>query len=152
MEEEIRKNLICGNYEKVDELVKNMSISELRKLILDRICFNKEELSTYTYIQYRILNASSSELYDLHMLACGILIIYFTYVEGAYASGLYHAKKALELEPNNPDAIKVVLDFWDLPEGLHGERLISKKYAKELAQHLLEIEPESEWAKEILEN
>ena len=96
MEEQVRLNLNIGNFSKVDELVKNLNLSELETFI-DKLCYENRDLSAYTYINYRISKAKETELAKLHIIACSILIIYFTYVEGAYSSGLYHAKKAVEL-------------------------------------------------------
>lgn len=145
MEEQVRLNLNIGNFSKVDELVKNLNLSELETFI-DKLCYENRDLSAYTYINYRISKAKETELAKLHIIACSILIIYFTYVEGAYSSGLYHAKKAVELEPNNVECLELLLTFYGLPE-----QLMDREEAREIAEKIIKIEKTSISAKNILE-
>lgn len=145
MEEEIRANLIIGNFSKVDELLKDIELTELKTFFIERLCYKNRDLSLYTYINYRINKATKSELFELHIIACDILIIYFTYVEGAYSCGLYHAKKAVQLKPDNTEALELLLTFYGLPE-----QLMNKEEAKKIAKKLLKINENSILAKSIL--
>lgn len=145
MEEQVRRNLNIGGFAKVDELVKNFTLDEMETFIND-LCYENRDLSVYTYINYRISKAKETELAKLHIIAYSILIIYLTYIEGAYSSGLYHAKKAVELEPDNVECLELLLTFYGLPE-----QLMSKEEAKEIAKRIMEIEKTSILAKSILE-
>lgn len=147
MKEEIMKNLIVGNFSKVDELLKGIGLAELETLFIDKLCYEYRDLSTYTYINYRISKAKQSELVRLHIIACAILIIYFAYVEGAYSSGLYHAKKAVELESDNVECLELLLSFYGLPE-----QLMEREEAKKIAKKIIKIKKTSISAKNILES
>ncbi|WP_278343214.1 hypothetical protein [Parageobacillus thermoglucosidasius] len=52
----------------------------------------------------------------------------------AYASALYHAKRAVELSPEDVSLKEHLLLFYEIPE-----KLISKEEAKAIAQEILKI-------------
>ncbi|MBR0490502.1 MAG: hypothetical protein IJJ82_00450 [Clostridia bacterium] len=134
MKESFLKLLISGNFSEADELVKDMNISELGTFLIDIICKEKDYFPEYTYLNYKMKNASESELYELHIFACSMLITFFDNASGVYSSALYHAKSALKLKPNSRKALEMLLIL-----AKDKTLLLSKDEIKEYTERLAKI-------------
>ena len=84
-----------------------------------------------------ILNEKESA--DIHYLASLILIGPFSHLEGAYAGGYYHAKKAIKLDPDNIGFKEYILFFYSVPEQLL-PRNEAISIAKEVLKKILIIQ------------
>ncbi|BBW96444.1 hypothetical protein ACPVTF_08110 [Geobacillus icigianus] len=103
--------------------------------------FMLANLLIYSYL----INNNETAYY--HYLASELLSTAFCHLPDAYASALYHAKRAVELSPEDVSLKEHLLLFHDIPE-----KLISKEEAKAIAQEILKIMPNSEAAKNVLHN
>jgi hypothetical protein len=134
----MNKNLIDliqkANFSEAKNLLLQLQTTERDKLLTD-ISYEMESIAVYSFICYLINETSDS---SLHELAVNILIHTLNYIEGAYSSALYHAKKLLELEPNSIGNKELILFFFDIPE-----KLISETYALKIAEEILEKCPDN---------
>lgn len=133
--------LYYGKFEEAHELAKDLTLDELYQVM---VAINEKEptLTTYGYVISLLLENETAEL---HYLASCILTELLNSIEGAYVSGYWHAKRAVELEPDNIEYKEYLLEFCDLPGNL-----LEKKEAVALAKNILEDEPENQKAKNVL--
>jgi tetratricopeptide (TPR) repeat protein len=138
------KNLILtGDFQSAKILTKNMDSNRFGDLIL-KIAFDEGNLCSYTFISYLLLEEESSEL---HYLASEVLALAFCHLEGAYASALYHARRAATLSPEDVSYLEYLLFFHEIPE-----KLIDKEEAIQIAKKIIESDPENLAAKRVLGN
>ncbi|MCW6086064.1 MULTISPECIES: hypothetical protein [Clostridium] len=81
----------------------------------------------------------------LHYIASELFSMPLCHVTGAYNSSLFHARRAIELDPNNISYKEYILLFYNLPE-----KLIGQYEAKKFAQEVIEKLPNSKVALYIL--
>lgn len=123
-----------------------MSIDEQKELIF-KIGIKTESLSVYTYIWHRIITEKDNqEIIDWHETALSVLIHCINFLEGAYSSALYHARKIAELEPDNIENFVQLLFFYDIPE-----KLLDEKEAKKIAEKIIDVDPNNQVAARVLE-
>lgn len=146
MIEDLEKSVINGKFYEVDEKLKKMSKDEQKELIF-KIGIKTESLLVYTYIWHRIITEKDyKEIIDWHETALSVLIHCINFLEGAYSSALYHARKITELEPDNIENFVQLLFFYDIPE-----RLLDEKEAKKIAEKIIEVNPNNQVAARVLE-
>ncbi|MBK3494978.1 hypothetical protein JFL43_08905 [Viridibacillus sp. YIM B01967] len=82
----------------------------------------------------------------MHQLAFSILINGLCFLEGAYASALYHARRAVDLS-NRKDvnAFLELLFLYSVPE-----KIVSDKEAVRICSEILELDLQNNTAKAIL--
>lgn len=128
MIQEILDLILIGNFELAykKELEMNESIS--RQLF--EMSYDLENIAIYSYYNYKIAKKENAE--D-HYQASLILSQILNTINGAYDMAFYHAKKAIELNPDNLEYKEYILIFQyysDLTANINVE--IFKNYAFEL--------------------
>lgn len=94
-------------YKKELEINENIS----RKLF--EMSYDLENIAIYSYYNYKIANQESA---DNHYQASLILSQILNTINGAYDISFYHAKKAIELDPNNLEYKEYILIFQHYPD------------------------------------
>lgn len=136
--------ILSGKLKEAGEVASTMTINELTNSLLE-LAYDPEGLMAYTFANYLI--CSLGEDSDLHYLASLLLSQPLCHFDGAYRAGLYHAKKALEISPNDTDLKVYLLFFHDIPD-----KLVSKEEAVILSKEILIDDPENQIAKRILQD
>lgn len=128
MIQEILDLILIGNFELAykKELEMNESIS--RQLF--EMSYDLENIAIYSYYNYKIAKKENAEA---HYQASLILSQILNTINGAYDMAFYHAKKAIELNPDNLEYKEYILIFQyypDLTANINVE--LFKNYAFEL--------------------
>lgn len=132
--------LFLGEFSQVQLLIADLDENALTDLFL-RIASDTGSIAVYSFLCSLLLQ---QEQVFLHDIACTLLAQPLCHYEGAYGAALYHAQRALVLEPTTLRKI-TVLSFYTLPDSL-----LSSTQALRLAQEILKEDPNNYLAKTIL--
>lgn len=135
--------LYYGEFAQAQEMAKHLNLEELWQVII-AINHGKPTMLSYGYVISLLIQEETAEY---HYLASCILVQVLNAMEGAYASGFWHAHRALELAPNNIDYKKQFLKFYSLPG-----QLLGKEEAIGLAREVLEVDSNNQCAINVLED
>lgn len=127
MVEDVKKLILRGEFLKAHKYVYTFDQQTL-ELLLIKIGTEKKSFCAYTFIYSLLLKKESIEL---HRLAIHILTQIFPTITGSFVSALHHARRLVELAPDNEDFLKNLLLFNKIPE-----KLISDQEAEEIRKHL----------------
>ncbi|GAH21613.1 unnamed protein product, partial [marine sediment metagenome] len=78
-------------------LMEKLSDKELSEVLIG-LGFENDNILGYVFINSLI---AMNETAELHSIACGILSSGLCHLNGGYQGALFHARRALELDPNN---------------------------------------------------
>ena len=131
IEKKIKKLIFDLEFEQAEVLIKDLSEGELKDVIL-AISVNTESIVIYTFVSSILQRNESS---NLHYISSVLMSAPLCHIEGAYEVGLFHAKKAIELSPNDLSLYKYILFFENNPDGE-----FPKKYLKIIKQRIKELE------------
>lgn len=141
MKDNVKKLITLGDFKGANALIEKESKNFLEQIILE-LGFDEASVGAYSFVCHLITIRESS---DLHYLASELLSTALCHLPDAYSSALFHARRALELNPENVSLKEYLLLFHDIPE-----QLISKEEAKEIARDILNTMPNSIAAQNIL--
>lgn len=141
MNQEVRELILAGEFKKAYSQINSSNIKNLRDFILTE-AFDKGSITFYGFVCYLILLDEKASLHDL---ATDVLAYPLSYFEGAYPTALFHARRALELDPQNLEYLKFLLFFHDIPD-----KLIKKEEAIEIAREVLKRDPDHKIAQDTL--
>lgn len=125
------------------DLLQKGKLDEASKFFIDDINFppgtlnwihNSHNIALYTTLVKMLIN---KETIQGHERASFLLAMYLLVWEGAFSVALFHARKALSLEPHNLDHKIFLIFFHDIPENL-----IKKDEAIKIAQEVLTEDPD----------
>lgn len=134
--------VLSGEYKEAESVSNGLREDEIVQKIMYIACKTKN-LTTYGFIIYKLL---FNEKAVWHYLAAELFLAPLCYIDGAYALGVFHARSAIELEPQNIEHKKMLLAFYVLPEPA-----ISKEEAYQLAKEIIKVDSNAEAAIWILE-
>lgn len=143
MKEKVKELIMSGDFQKAKVLVELERDDLLRDIVLE-LGFDEESISAYSFVSHLITNNENS---ILHHLASELLSLALCHLPGAYSGGLFHARRAIELSPQDVHLKEYLLFFHVIPE-----RLISEEEAIEIARDIVYIIPDSIAAQNILKN
>lgn len=141
MSEKIKESILIGNFNEAEKYLKSYNTCELREFLIE-LCYETENIIIYSFICNII---SKKERAELHFIASEILSMPLCHINGAYNSSLFHARKAIELDPYNIEYKEYILLFYNIPE-----KLISKGEAEQFAREVINKTPDSRVAYDIL--
>ena len=127
MVENVRHLILRGEFLEAHKYVHTFDHQTLEQLLV-KIGTEKESFCAYTFIYSLLLK---QETVELHRLAVHILTQVFPTIAGSFVSALHHARRLVELAPDNKDFLKNLLLFNEIPE-----KLISDQEAEEIRRHL----------------
>lgn len=114
IKEQITQHILEGGFKKAESLFLENNVESLQDILKD-IAFNKQNITAYSFILYLLYK---KETLELHLLAITIMAGQFCYIDGSYATALFHARRMIELAPDNADFIHELLFFNAIPEKL----------------------------------
>lgn len=131
-----------GDVDLAGEIIKDID-GELRDKeiqdILLKISFGKQSILPYVVIIKLLLVKESA---NLHAFASVLLSNPLCWIEGAYYSGFYHQKRAVELEPKNVQFKEYLLTYNSLPDAI-----LSDEEALVVRKQILMLEPDNRTVK-----
>lgn len=141
----LSKLILDGEFEEARLIKDEMNFYEFADEVM-QLAFEEENLIVYTFISYLLTKKEEGEL---HRIACNLMCHAYKSYTGAYISGLYHARKAIECAPDHIAYREMLLFFRALPY-----KLISDQEIIEITEHILNIDPENEAVKtfQVYEN
>ncbi|MCA1032527.1 hypothetical protein LCL95_16060 [Bacillus timonensis] len=143
MKEKVKQLIMSGDFKEAKVLIEKESGDFLKQIILE-LGFDEESIGAYSFVFHLI---TINETSDFHYLASELLSTALCHLPDAYSIALYHARRAIELNPKDVSLKEYLLLFHDIPE-----QLISKEEAKEIARDIVNIMPNSTVAQNILKN
>ncbi|MET7017413.1 hypothetical protein [Bacillus mycoides] len=141
MNDLLKDEIYRGDIENAIAHANKISIEELEDLLMEW-SFNEPNIIVYTFLTSYLESRSDVRL---HSLASDILFHPLCHLEGAYLAAFYHAKKCIELEPNNMQYREFLLFFAGIPENVFEE-----KSAMNWAKEILKDDPNNEVAKNYI--
>lgn len=143
MKKKLESLIILGNMKEAKDVFKEMNYAEARDVLL-KIGYDTEGITPYSFICSLLCEKESA---NLHYLASEILVNPLCFLVGVYNAALYHARRAVQLEPNDISIKEFLLLFYNIPE-----KLISREEAIEIAREVVNKVPNSKAALDILSN
>ncbi|MGE4258626.1 MAG: hypothetical protein AB7F19_04640 [Candidatus Babeliales bacterium] len=123
-----------AKFEEVRELVKDISLDQLFTM-MTIISQQEQTLTLYGYVVNLLLH---QEIGVTHQLASRVLVELLNTIEGVYVSAYWHAKRAVELAPQEIEYKLWLLKFKTLPGDL-----LSNDEAVKLAHNIIDIDPDN---------
>jgi|SRR5581483_8237243 len=130
-----------GNYHKAKKLIRDMPHNQLCQFLID-LAIETGSIAIYTFTCFLLLEQESAEL---HYCAAGILDHGLCYLKGATSSSFFHAKRAVELSPNDITCQQELLYYFGMPD-----QVLSKEEAKTIAENILLKDPDNVEALEVI--
>jgi tetratricopeptide (TPR) repeat protein len=141
---EIIKNLVTnGDFLRAKREIERISQDSFRQMILE-LSYDERCIASYGFLCSLLIE---NETPEVHYLASEVMATAFCHLEGAYASALYHARRAAELSPDDTSYLEYLLLFHEIPE-----KLIDKEEAIQIAKKIIESDAENLAAKRVLGN
>lgn len=138
---EFIKLIHTGFYEEAKNILQDYTIDQIAT-ILHILMDRHQSVALYTYAFFMLLDQETARG---HVLA-GRLLLQLKSVCGAQSGALFHARRAVELEPHSLQTLAFLLSFYTL-----SEPLLSDDEACVYAQQLLAIDPEHAMALEMMQ-
>jgi hypothetical protein len=141
--DEIIDLIFSGKYSQAASMLSgsNISIDNIKPELLLK-AFDSGSISPYAFLCSLL---DHREAHVVHEAASEIMSTALSHIPGAYSVALYHARKLVELDPDNVENREYLLLFHAIPD-----KLINDAEAVELAKDILKRKPDSKAAKGIL--
>ncbi|MDQ0417598.1 MULTISPECIES: hypothetical protein [Thermoactinomycetaceae] len=137
----MKKELLKGNMEEARELAFQVDFDDLHECLIG-LSHETGSMFIYTFGYSLLLKQESAKLHELLYV---MLSISLPYIEGAYESSLYHARRAAALDPDDVEYKSCILLFHEIPD-----QLVSKEEAVEIAKEIITVDPTNSAATKIL--
>ncbi|MDP5272914.1 hypothetical protein [Chengkuizengella axinellae] len=138
---ELESLILCGKFQKAEKLFYEQEIEEAVGK-LQEIAFDTQNILVYTFVIHLILQRETSKL---HLIASELMALPFCFIEGGYSTAFYHAKKAVELSPQDSGLKEFLLFFHEIPD-----TLLSKEESIDIAIEVVKEIPNSKPASKVL--
>jgi hypothetical protein len=134
---QLMQEILNGDFANASQLVADLNLEGLEGLLME-IAYDTESDAVYKFVCYLIAQKESAAL---HTIASLIMSNPLCFLPDGYARGLYHAKRAMELDPANVSLMELMLFYNTIPD-----KLVTKDEALEYAKQILLIEPNNKAA------
>ena len=138
----ILSHIKTRNYEEAYKLIKVEGLDKYFDAILAE-AFEEADICYYEFIKYVIEYYNNSAIN--HNRASIIMTNALNVLPKGYEIGFDHAKKSIELEPNDYSYKEYLLLFYQIPN-----KLLSKDEAIKIANEILKVDQENKAAKLVL--
>lgn len=133
--------ILRGDFLTAKELASQMDMETLNDNLF-LIAYDEENITPLGFINFLLVKEETSEY---HYIASFLLSMALNYLEGAYQIAFHHAKRAVELTPNDISYKEYLLFFNTIPD-----KLLNNEEAQEIANEILEYEPTNKTALSIV--
>lgn len=140
MKVEIIKLLNSGKF---DEVKKILGKDKVIPKGIDSWVYDTSNITLYCLVVSMLIE---EETVEDHERSSYLMAMPLCAYNGAYSLGLFHARKALALDPNNIEHKRFLILFHDIPE-----QLIKKDEAIQIAREVLQEDPECGVSLNVLE-
>lgn len=137
----LKEFVMSLRFTEAKKLVSKLDDDELENVLLE-LSLESESIIYYSFVQDML---KSHETAMLHYIASILMSQSLKHLKGAYLTAFYHAKKAVDLTPNDSSLKEYLLYFNDIPE-----KLLSDDEARKLADEILTVDPENDVAKKYV--
>ena len=146
IKQNLQETILAGKFFDAKALITHFSQKEFSDTIYE-IADETHTIIVYTFICSLLKEFPQYHFIAAEILLCSLILTSFSSpdIPGIYNSALYHARKALELDPNNINYMESLLFFYSLPN-----QLISKTETLKIAQKILNLNPNHQYALKIL--
>jgi hypothetical protein len=139
----LMQHIISGQYKEAKKVsFDSMTQKDFYNVIMS-IGFSTESIAIYTFICFLLKEYESAYL---HQLAAVVISQGLSHLEGAYSSGLFHARRAVELAPNNISYKEYLLLFNAIPD-----KLLDDPEAKIIAEEIVSQDPTNSTARKTID-
>lgn len=132
--DDIKRAVINGDFDRAKQLTIHMD-SETLTDTLYFIAYGYNKIAPYGFVNYLLLGNESSAL---HYSASYLLVMGYD-TEDAYRIAFFHAKKAVELSPNDNKYKEYLLLFYEF-----FIKLLTKEEATDIAKEILKSDPNNQ--------
>ena len=138
----LKEKILTGEFKEAHKIIDDIGINTIKDKLLD-IAYDKESIEVYFFVLTLIEKHETSEM---HYLASKVLSTALCHTKGAYNAALYHARKSIQLAPEDISYKEYLLLFYNIPE-----KLISDNEALKISQKILSVNPDNKIAQEIMD-
>lgn len=132
--EKFKSLVINGQFDAINLMIAQYGFIKMRDDLFE-LAYDTGSIAPYTFALDLVIKENKAEN---HMLASEILTLPLCHLTDAYRMGFFHARKALEMEPQNINYIEYLLFFHEIPD-----RLLSEEEAIIIAKEILLVDPEN---------
>jgi hypothetical protein len=133
----------AGRYVEAKALIQRMNTNEVYDFLLD-LSVEEGSIVLYTFMCSLLLDNESAKL---HHYASAIISTALVDFEGSYNAGLFHARRAVKLEPDRIEHKEWLLFFYGIPD-----KIMSNEEAFFIAKEILQSDPMNKIALKALED
>lgn len=126
LEYRLRKHIAEMDFEKAAKLFLELTKEEQSNMILSA-GFDTFHLTIYAFMNYLLQQHESSEIHDL---TSSLMLHPLCHLEGACVIALFHAKKAVELDPDNIEWYINLLMFEKHPDAWFAQTEVEEVYRR----------------------
>lgn len=136
----LTETIKVGDFQKAKQIASGLDLKAIEdELFL--FAYNEGSIAPYGFVCAMLIEKETSEW---HYIASLLLSMAINHLEDAYFITFYHAKRAVELSPNDIGYKEALLFYHEIPD-----QPLSKKEALTLAAEILKIDPSNKAAKRI---
>jgi tetratricopeptide (TPR) repeat protein len=141
MVKNVKKLLLQGKFLEAEPAISTFNETELSNTLFE-IGNEQESLCAYSFICFLLMRQESI---SRHNIAFNLLIIAYPHIKGSYESALYHARRIMELCPEDVEYGEYLLILNKLPGGP-----VTDEEAKEIALKIYAQNPSNLPAQEVI--
>lgn len=138
----IKEYILSGNFEKAFREIDMDDFEEARQEVMEG-AYKTENIKFYDFLAYIIEKHEGSA--RMHYYASELIVAAFRYILDASHIAFKHARKAIELAPQDVSLKEYILLFYEMPD-----RLLEKSLAVQYARDILQADPQNQAARQIL--
>lgn len=138
----IKEDILSGEFEKAFRHIDMDDFEEARQEVMEG-AYETEDAKFYEFLIYIIEEHEDSA--RMHYYASELIMAAFNYISDASHIAFKHARKAIELAPQDLSLKEYILLFYEMPD-----RLLEKSLAVQYARDILQADPQNQAARQII--
>lgn len=141
METKIKNLILVGKFLDAKQEASLIDSKKLEDILLGIGC-DEINICAYSFICFLLQQRETAEY---HSIAWMLLSSAFSHWNGAYYAALHHARKAIELSPQDIELLEMILFLNVIPE-----KVVDDEEAKTVAKEILQKNPQHQTAQNFL--
>lgn len=144
IKKQLQELILQNKFSNASKLVTGATSTEELEGILLEIAYDTESLLVYEFVNFLI---EQKESVELHSIAASLLNNPLCFIDGAYAKGLNHVRRAMDFVPMDVSLKELILFYSLVPD-----EIVTREEAREYAMQILQIDPNNKVALDFLSN